>query len=134
LVAGDLFILEPGSSNSVSDIVRFNPAGTGSPGYPASAVFYSDTADADPLGPTLADTGFPAAFYTNQFVVRESALSPEIPEGVIYTPTAGQPGFIAGFAATYVLESDVIPEPSTFSGLFLGVVALAALAGRKRRN
>src|SRR4029078_657674 len=52
LVAGDLVLLDSGS-NAVSDVIRFNPAGTGqNPGYPASVVFYSLTGEG-----ALADTG-----------------------------------------------------------------------------
>jgi hypothetical protein len=51
LVAGDL-ILDIGGTTT--DIIRFNPAGTGSVAYPASAVFYSTSGGGQP-----ADTGFP---------------------------------------------------------------------------
>src|SRR5438105_1469877 len=57
LVAGDVFLLDGAGT---SDVIRLNPAGTGTPGYPASAVFYSLAG-----GGQLADTGFPSAFYPN---------------------------------------------------------------------
>src|ERR1700736_1783731 len=94
LVAGDLVLQEiAGAANS--DIVRFNPQQNG-----GSAVFYSDVFDA----PTdLADTGFPTAFYTN--ILRVIETGPEGANGFTYTPTSGQPGFVAGAAApvTYVI-------------------------------
>src|SRR2546430_807433 len=58
LVAGDLIILEDLGLTSavvISDVIRFNPAGTGSAGYPASLVFYSDNSDGVDA---IADTGF----------------------------------------------------------------------------
>jgi hypothetical protein len=131
LVAGDVFLLEPGTSNAVSDLIRFNPAGTGNPGYPASLVFYSDTADAGQEPPSLADTGLPTAFYTNQFVLREVAAGGM--HTASYTPTASQPGFIPGFAVTYQIISSV-PEPGPM--MLGGVAALIGLgtawARRKR--
>jgi hypothetical protein len=126
LVAGDLLLLEPGASNAVSDVVRFNPAGTGSPNYPASLVFYSDTAD--PVGekPQAADTGLPTAFYTNTFVGREvvGGGPANLNHTFTYTPTAGEPGFIAGFSVTYFIQSSVVvPEPGP---IVLGSVSAGA--------
>jgi MYXO-CTERM domain-containing protein len=130
LVAGDVFLLEPGASNVISDIIRFNPAGTGSPGYPASLVFYSDNVDTGEV-PAPADTGFPTAFYTNQFITREVASGGE--HTATYTPTANQPGFVPGFGVTYFIVSSV-PEPGPM--VLGGLVALAGLgtawARRKR--
>jgi hypothetical protein len=134
LVAGDVFLLEPGTSNSVSDIIRFNPAGTGNPGYPASLVFYSDTADAGLEMPTLADTGFPTAFYTNQLVLREVGTTNH---SATYTPTASQPGFIPGFAVTYQITSSAppivpVPEPTTLALFGVGTLGLAGWRLRRR--
>src|SRR5690349_14335608 len=64
LVAGDVILVEPGKGSTVSDLIRFNPDGTGGMCgcYPASLLFYSD----DLGGVTsVADTGFPTAQYTN---------------------------------------------------------------------
>jgi hypothetical protein len=119
LVAGDLLLLEPGNPNGVlSDLIRFNPQQNG-----GSLVFYSDNLD----GSTeLADTGFPTAQYTNVLTLTE--VGSEGINGFTYTPTAGQPGFVAGAAVpvTYVIASDVAaPEPS---GLALcGTAALTGL-------
>jgi hypothetical protein len=114
LVAGDLVLLENGV---VSDVIRFNPAGS-APGYQASLVFYSDNTDG---GPSLADRGFPTAFYPNNIVTFE--VGPEAgPNGFTYIPGANDPGFIPGFSVTYVIQSDLasVPEPSTLAlfGLF----------------
>jgi hypothetical protein len=111
LVAGDVILLETGDTLTVrSDIVRFNPAGTGAPGYPASLLFYSDTVAGSEA---LADTGFPSVLYTNVVTLLE--IGPEGSNGFLgYTPTANQPGFVAGFAVTYNLISDgtTVPEPA----------------------
>jgi hypothetical protein len=110
LVAGDLLMVEPGGGGLVSDIIRFNPAGTGNPAYPASLVFYSDKFDGVSAP---ADTGFPTLQYANALFVTEAG--PELgPNGFTYTPTANQPGFVPGFGVTYVIQSDPlsVPEPS----------------------
>ena len=67
-------------------------------------MFYSDISDGKD---SLADTGFPSSLYTNTLAVIETG--PEGgPNGYIYTPTAGQPGFVAGASGpvTYVIQSD----------------------------
>ena len=123
MLAGDLIMLEPGSE-SISDIIRFNPAGTGSANYPASVVFYSDNLDGVDA---LADTGFPIALYTNTLIVTEVGL--EGNNGFRYTPNSDQPGFIPGFAVTYDLISDSAPEPT--SAALMLVAAGSFLAGRR---
>jgi hypothetical protein len=123
LVAGDLILLEPPPTlGQLSDIIRFNPNQNG-----GSLVFYSDKFEADP---DLADTGFPGDLYSNTATFVE--VGPEGNNGFTYTPTANQPGFVAGAGGpvTYVIRSDV-PEPAS-------LVALPAVAGmccciRRRR-
>jgi hypothetical protein len=114
LVAGDLILIEP--PGTVSDILRFNPNQNG-----GSLVFYSDNLDG---ADALADTGFPTAFYTNTATFFE--VGPEGANGFTYTPLAGQPGFVAGAGGpvTYVITSDVVPEPGSFALLALGVLCL----------
>ena len=108
-------------------MIRFNPAGTGSPGYPASVVFYSTAGSG-----TLADTGFPTAFYG------VAATAPEIGGIANYTPTANQPGFVAGFNVSYKLISDApVPEASTTVsfGLLLALgMGGVVVAGRRKKK
>jgi len=134
LTAGDLIIRELGSQ-SISDIIRFNPNQIGPGGGTGTLVFYSDSYDT-PLA--LADTGFPTALYTNTLTVTE--VGPEGNNGFTYTPTAGQPGFVggAGGPVTYVIQSDLrtspVPAPPAvvLAGLGAGCVALRRYVGRRR--
>jgi hypothetical protein len=123
LVVGDVTLAEPGGS--LSDLVRFNPTPNG-----GSLVFYSDVPPVD----ALADIGLPTANYTN--LVRLVESGPEgLNNGLIYTPTAGMPGFVTGFQATYVLQSDVVPEPASIvlGGISVSVGMVYAWVGRRRR-
>jgi hypothetical protein len=129
LVAGDLMLIEP-PTGALSDIIRFNPAGTAS-GYPASLVFYSDIEPGEL--PNLADIGFPVSRYTN--IVTFMELGPEGDNGFVYTPTANQPGFVPGFSVTYDIISDApAPEPTTALLVLpaMGLIWLR-LRGRKVR-
>jgi len=132
LIAGDVLLLEPGNAE-ISDVIRFNPAGT-AVRYPASLVFYSDNADGVDA---LADTGLPTSLYTN--VVRISEVGAEGDNGAFYTPGPDNPGFVAGFDVTYHFISDspgsTVPEPGSvalFAGL--GVSSLFAVRGLRRRK
>lgn len=126
LIPGDVILLEPGP-NTISDIIRFNPAGTGTPGYPASLVFYSDIEEPDG---DLADTGFPTLLYTN--VVPLFEQGPEGNNGITYTPNSDQPGFVPGFAVSYKITSDSsVPEPGSMA-LLAGLSATGALVAVRR--
>jgi hypothetical protein len=128
LVAGDLQIFEIAGTTVLSDILRFDPNVQG-----GGVFVYSDMEVGDPH-PDPADIGFPTGRYTNSLSVTE--VGPEGNNGFVYTPTAGQPGFVtgAGGPVTYSFISDAptpAPEPGTI-GLMLGGAAL--LYWRRRRQ
>jgi hypothetical protein len=121
LVAGDLLLFEPGTTNVLSDVIRFNPNQNG-----GSLVFYSDNFDG-----VDALAGFPTAFYANVFTGLE--VGPEGNNGFTYTPLAGQPGFVTDAAGpvTYVIISDIVPEPGSLALYGLGLGLAFALKQRK---
>ena len=128
LVVGDVLLMEPGGGGLISELIRFNPDHGG------TLVFYSDNLDGVD---SLADTGFPSSLYTNLLTISE--VGPEGSNGALYTPTAGQPGFVSGsnFPVQYRIISDAaaVPEPGT---LLTGGIAIALGAGytwlRRRRS
>jgi hypothetical protein len=128
LTAGDLVLAET-PAGIISDVIRFNPDETCFL-LLGCLVFYSDKLD--PID-SLADIGFPTAFYANLLTVNE--IGPEGNNGFSYTPLAGQPGFVAGAAGpvTYIIQSDVpnVPEPSSILLLGTGLGAVI-LVCRKR--
>lgn len=128
LTAGDFLLVEPGLNGEVSDIVRFNPSEIGPGGGTGSLVFYSDIFDGSD---SLADTGFPTTLYDNNLARVE--VGPEGANGFTYTPTTGEPGFVAGAAGTvsYVIQSDT-PEPGALT--LLGLAAGAGLLRRRSRR
>ena len=126
LVSGDVLFLEGGL---ILDVVRFNASETGPGGGVGSLLFYSDNLDGfDAIGDTPAP---PGALYPNNITIAEV-------NGIAdYTPTVGQPGFVAGAGAPveYKFISDVgapVPEPGTWVMLLVGVGALGAAARRRR--
>jgi hypothetical protein len=120
LIAGDLLVSESGQ---ILDVIRFNVLPTG-----GELVFYSDDLDG---ADSLADTpGPPTSFYPNNLTVNE------INGSVLYTPTAGQPGFVtgAGGPVTYHILSDAsVPEPGAAALLFGLATTAVGVIYRKRR-
>jgi hypothetical protein len=122
LTAGDLLLIDAGGE---SDVVRFNPAGTGGdPNYLSSVLIYSSGAHGID---SLADTSQPPfGNYTNTLTIPETTIGGV--NGAQYTPISGQPGFVSGFAVTYAITSDV-PEPS--SSFLILSAAVVFYAGRR---
>jgi len=130
LVGGDVVLRETGSVNS--DVIRFNADAGG-----GSLFFYSDL-DGGVDAP--ADIGLPTTLSTNVIFFNEVSLG-ALGSGLIYTPTAGQPGFVAGAPVpvqyTFISDAPVpaaVPEPSSFSLLFTGVAVAALICSRRRRR
>jgi hypothetical protein len=118
LVPGDVIVTE--NASFISDILRFSPSvGTG------GVFVYSDMGPGDPAD-SLADIGFPTMLSTNFTFVPE--VGPEGSNGIVYTPTAGQPGFITGSAGpvtyTFTSDSTAVPEPGTVGVALLGAAAM----------
>ena len=128
LVAGDLLLVEPGGGGLLTDQIRFNPSETAPDGTTGALLIYSDHFDGVD---SLADNGFPTALYANTTSLNEVGPEPG-PNGVDYTPTAGQPGFVAGAAGpvTYHITSDGSPSGGPTTPLpTSGLAGLTLLTG-----
>jgi hypothetical protein len=131
LVPGDLALTDADFNNLPGDIIRFNQT-FGEVPIPGTISFYSDNVGgADDLADTISP---PQSFYTNFFSIAE--VGPEGNNGAFYTPTANQPGFITGFAATYHFISDApgVPEPSTWAMMLAGFGAIGVALRRRRKS
>jgi hypothetical protein len=98
LTAGDV-LLQDGIGGPILDVVRFNPSEACSGGT-GCLVFYSDNL---PVFDALGDaSGPPIARYPNDITIFE--VGTETNNGAIYTPVAGQPGFVIGAGAPVVYD------------------------------
>jgi hypothetical protein len=115
LTTGDLILTE---GLLTGDLIRFDPVTNN-----GSFFFYSNQ-DGDGA---LADIGGPTNLNTNQLTLPEAALGGGM-FGIVYTPIAGQPGFVAGAAGpvTYTFISDA-PEPATILLMASGLALLFLL-------
>jgi len=130
LVSGDV-LMQDGVGGPILDVVRFNANQMGAGGGTGTLVFYSDNVDGFD---SLADTfGPPGALYANNITILE--VGTEANNGAIYTPTAGQPGFVAGASApvVYNLISDNVPEPATWGLMLLGLGVVGAAMRSQRK-
>ncbi len=120
---GDVVMLEPQTSGTISDIVRF--------GF-GSVWFFSEREATDVPPFDLADVPQLPMVNTNSFVFIDE-IGAEGLNRAVYTPLPGQPGYVLGLdGLTYVFISDV-PEPSVCILVGLGALLLAMRARSTRR-
>ena len=123
LTGGDVLVFED-ETGQPGDVLRFDPNAT--LGNDTGGVFVYSLNDGDG---SLADIGLPGGLNTNLITVTESG-------GMInYTPTAGQPGFVAGASGpvTFSFISDA-PEPGSILLLTGGLAFLGVRLRRKTQR
>ena len=148
---------EKQSDSTVSDVLRFVPAGYVSGVNVNRLIFYSDNSDTDPL-PGLADTGLPNSLISivgtdkhgnpitvSPMIQQENASENGTESKAVWTPSdnnaAVDPGFTDNggqpFKYTFYSEGLVsdgggfAPEPATLTMLAAGT---AALVFRRNRS
>ena len=115
---GDVLVSELATSQTNSDLLRFqgNHLWVFSDSEPGE---HLDLADVPVIPPP--STNFPVAGTFPE-------IGPEGNNGIVYTPLAGQPGFLTGGQLTYHFISDV-PEPASLA--LLGFGSLVVLMARR---
>lgn len=127
LTDGDVIILEP-ETGLPGDVLRFSSTASLGNGNGTGGVYVYSLVDVDPK---LADTGLPSLFNDNQITLTESNGE------VLYTPAAGQPGYVQGLGpvVTYDFVSDPpVPEPGSILMLTGGLAILGVGIRRKTRR
>jgi len=122
--AGDVVMLEPPLTNSITDLIRFDGQG--------HLYFFSDkeVSDQPPLDP--ADVGIPSILTQFPFVFIQE-IGAEGQNGAAYFPVGG-PGFEPAFPGLqYSFVSDV-PEPSALALSTMGGIFLLLLRARRIRK
>ena len=130
LVSGDLLLEWPGGV--LRELIRFNHINDPD-GNAGTLLFYSAIIGGTH---TLADVGFPTALYANTLT---QLLPGPGPLDLVYTPTAGQPGYIQGITGptTYILQISPtpVPEPSTAILVLTGMLGVGVVVrGRSRKG
>lgn len=90
LVFGDVQLV---SNGGVTDLIRFNSTGTGSPSYQASLLYYSNSNDG--FSHLVRTPTPPGAYYPNVI---------SSPKGAVYTPGPGQPGYVSTITTHYTFS------------------------------
>jgi hypothetical protein len=134
---GDVLLIssnEPPDSPSfpISDLIRFWNGGVAGNSNQTQVIFYSDFSPTDPPD-APADTGLPRQFLTPTVTIPE--VGPETgPNGALYVPPLGGPGFNPGLFPQYQINSDAVPEPGSAALVLSGLSILCAVNryGRQR--